>query len=80
MSNYTPSTKAVEKVVLSALARTSDSQGKERTPEIDREEFHRWLASVKAGAWDEALTAYADSLWGGDGSPVPNPYREKEKT
>lgn len=48
-------------------------------------EFERWLASVKAEAWDEAVEAL--DRHHGDIYPIAvksldrrNPYREKEKT
>lgn len=39
-------------------------------------EFDRWLASVKADAFDEALVA-ADSFIG-NGGDTPNPYRKDQ--
>lgn len=40
--------------------------------------FHRWLAEVKAEAWDEGWGEGCEYGWSGTGKPkIENPYREE---
>ena len=40
-------------------------------------EFDRWLAGVKAEAWDEAVDAAGNHIFSGHPGDLPNPYRRE---
>ena len=62
MSDYTPTTEELR----DAWASWSDAY----------EEFDRWLAEVKAQAWEEGYTQGSKDMYDGD-FPTPNPYRQQ---
>ena len=90
MTEYTPTTKAIRDCYVFA---DEGLDGSLRSPErLLHAEFDRWLAGVKADAWDEGKRA-EEIGWTHvyDGHPVregetcdecivSNPYRSKEVT
>ena len=67
MSDYTPTTEEVR----------LDYAPTKTFPADAEEQFDRWLAEVKAKAWEKGLRAGADDrLWIGLSD---NPYREGEE-
>jgi len=81
MSDYTPTTEQVRFAYIDR--RDFDSQvglGERPGDEEVGREFDRWLASVKAEAWDEGYaTAQTEQFLGGEGGiTFFNPYRETE--
>ena len=78
MSEYTPTTVQVREFYLGQLVKTGDNYFEFVDEDKATAEFDRWLAGVKAEAWDEAVSAMQYS----DGSPVEllenlNPYRKE---
>lgn len=65
MSEYTPTTEEVRNDWASGI----DPAGR-------RAEFDRWLAEVKAQAWEEGQDAELERL--AEEPPRPNPYRQGE--
>ena len=73
MSDYTPTTEEVRK---NYWVGTAFSKNAMRTADkiLEYEAFDRWLAEVKADAWDEGwLHNVDDRIWS---SLHDNPYRE----
>lgn len=56
----------------------TDQIGTSLTVEIS-DAFDRWLASVKAEAWDEGADATAEYIENGGECELPNPYRQKRE-
>lgn len=72
MSDYTPTTEEVRNDYVCALS----------TTDIDDAEagFDRWLAEVKAQAWEQgATTIVATMVMNGSNDLPPNPYRQGEE-
>lgn len=71
MSEYTPTTEDMQRLVY--------EQGSLATTQVTWEGFNRWLAQVKAEAWDEGSVHGARKcLFAADLEPCPhNPYREE---
>jgi hypothetical protein len=76
MSEYTPTTAEVSRrYMLGAWEESGDTSGD------DVAQFHRWLASVKADAWDEAAKEISQTQeWhGGSQKYFPrNPWRGEQ--
>jgi len=84
MSDYTPSTEQVREAYATRMSPAQDT--------LRRPMFDRWLASVKAEAWEQGKraeeTAWIHVLDGHpveegdmcDQCPTDNPYREQEVT
>ena len=70
MSDYVPTTEEVRMAYVGAKFSPF-----RKTDAADRAEFERWLASVKAAAWDEAIGEAAEQ---GTIQIPTNPYRDKE--
>ena len=66
MSDYTPSTEEVRANYLPPRTEIQDAD----------EQFDRWLAEVKAQAWEEGYTQGNNDMYDGD-FPPPNPYRQQ---
>ena len=73
MSDYTPTTQEIREVW--ALARGAGSGYGEMLPS-NRMEFNRWLAEVKAEAWQEGFDRGVLFFNSGD---ERNPYKQKEE-
>lgn len=75
MSDYTPTTEAVRGAYLYEAQRHGDAfKGNAAT----RAEFDRWLAQVKAEAWDECFDSLEYALDGYYAITVANnPYRKE---
>ena len=74
MSDYTPTTEEVRRAVTSF----NEHFDHPRAAEFDGDLFDRWLAEVKAQAWEEGFRealvyGYAGRL------DAPNPYRQGEE-
>lgn len=65
MTDYTPTTKEVRLDYAPAKTFPADAE----------EQFDRWLAEVKAQAWEEGMLVGQDNYYG---SPS-NPYRQGEQ-
>ena len=73
---YTPTTEQVETLVRSVFVQgvmTGEFDESQLTHGMEC--FARWLASVKAGAWDAAIAEAAEQ---GTIQIPENPYREQE--
>jgi len=71
MSDYTPSTRRVRAAYVHGVGGSTWYEGKAESLQKD---FDRWLAEVKADAWDEGwLHNVDDRIWS---SLHDNPYRE----
>lgn len=88
MNDHTPMTETVREAYRFWIeAKNNARYGKTGREPVARTEataeFERWLATVKAEAWDEghrAGTADWLAIENGDDHHHPNPYREKETT
>ena len=69
MADYIPTT---ERVRTSYACQRESIYGVEH----DFAEFDRWLAEVKAQAWEEGYTQGSKDMYDGD-FPTPNPYRQQ---
>lgn len=77
MSDYTPTTEEVREVFCTPIT-LSQTLSEEFHWEVSGQ-FDRWLASVKAEAWDEgAESAYYDPEIRDQVNYPDNPYREQE--
>ena len=70
MSDYTPTTEEVRHIYGNYLDDNVLKWGEAMAGEA-RKRFDRWLASVKAEAWDEGHLSFYEA-----GVICPNPYRE----
>lgn len=70
MAEYTPTTNGVLTRYAFQRARLFSPDSPER--DRARSEFDRWLAEIKADAWDEGVN-HAHTC--GIGERMPNPYR-----
>ena len=71
MSEYTPDTDSVRACYLS----THTAASGERVRDEAARSFDRWLAGIKADAWDAGVEAQMDADENGDDAP-DNPYEE----
>lgn len=70
MDDYTPTTEEVRLLV---------ADGRWNTGAVDFEGFNRWLASVRADAWDEGARDVMDA-YSIPGEPSDgNPYRSEKQ-
>ena len=77
MSDYTPTTEEVRHAILYVVERL-EYQGHPLPGGV--EGFDRWLASVKAEAWDEGhATPHELEPFDGHTFTAVNPYRETEQ-
>lgn len=83
MSEYTPTTENIRQTFAYVRAGLDHDDGYPFVMEFHVEAFDRWLASVKAEAWDEGWMHDADyvNTWG-QFCPHKecNPYREPRQT
>ena len=78
MSDYTPTTEEVREAYGEQTNfRRHASQTFTQVFEEEDGEFDRWLAEVKAQAWEEGSQAGYDLAMGV--SNAPNPYRQEEE-
>ena len=85
MSDYTPDTEAVRNAYRAGAEPVFTGDGRRtdyRTQTVMVLEFERWLAEVKAAAWDEGYGAGVidQTLWQEDGIAdhgARNPYRSE---
>ncbi len=74
---YTPTTEEVMKIYRWSVA--TERYGLNavyKKLDIQEAEFDRWLAEVKADAWDEGYTQGNNDMYNGD-FPTHNPYRQE---
>jgi hypothetical protein len=73
-AEYTPTTEEVRARYQTA---SRNKFGHRDPKRITDTEFDRWLAKVRAEAWDEGYSAAAEYVDGPDwAAPPPNPHRE----
>ena len=79
MTDYTPTTEEVRRAVTSF----NEHFDHPRAAEFDGDLFDRWLAEVKAQAWEECSDAYILKITGhstnGGFLRLENPYRQGEE-